>query len=54
MIIALGERFFPTVDVEGFSTMIKAIAEKVPVSLHLDHAHEKESLFEQSELVSPL
>ncbi|WP_050182068.1 class II fructose-bisphosphate aldolase [Domibacillus robiginosus] len=46
VIIALGERYFPTVDVEGFSAMIKAVAEKVkiPVSLHLDHAYEKESI----------
>ncbi|WP_160724554.1 class II fructose-bisphosphate aldolase [Bacillus sp. USDA818B3_A] len=46
VIIALGERYFPTVDVEGFSAMIKAMAEKVkvPVSLHLDHAYEKESI----------
>ncbi|MFB3163946.1 class II fructose-bisphosphate aldolase [Neobacillus sp. 179-J 1A1 HS] len=46
VIIALGERYFPTVDVEGFAAMIKAMAEKVnvPVSLHLDHAYEKESI----------
>ncbi|MEH7245425.1 class II fructose-bisphosphate aldolase [Neobacillus niacini] len=46
VIIALGERYFPTVDVEGFSSMIKAMAEKVkvPVSLHLDHAYEKKSI----------
>ena len=46
VIIALGERYFPTVDVEGFSAMIKAMAEKVkiPVALHLDHAYEKESI----------
>lgn len=46
VIIALGERYFPTVDVEGFSAMVKAMAEKasIPVSLHLDHAYEKESI----------
>ena len=46
VIIALGERYFPTVDVEGFSAMVKAMAEKVkvPVALHLDHAYEKESI----------
>lgn len=46
VIIALGERYFPTVDVEGFAAMIKAMAEKVkvPVALHLDHAYEKESI----------
>ncbi|WP_449354230.1 class II fructose-bisphosphate aldolase [Virgibacillus natechei] len=46
VIIALGERYFPTVDVEGFSAMVRAMADKasVPVSLHLDHAYEKESI----------
>lgn len=46
VIIALGERYFPTVDVEGFSAMVRAMAEKasIPVSLHLDHAYEKESI----------
>lgn len=46
VIIALGERYFPTVDVEGFAAMVKAMAEKatVPVALHLDHAYEKESI----------
>ena len=46
VIIALGERYFSTVDVEGFSAMVKAMAEKtsIPVSLHLDHAYEKESI----------
>ncbi|MCZ8514294.1 hypothetical protein O9H85_18035 [Paenibacillus filicis] len=46
MIIALGERYFPTVDVEGFAEMVKALASKasVPVSTHLDHAYEKESI----------
>lgn len=46
VIIALGERYFPTVDVEGFSAMVKAMAgsASVPVSLHLDHAYEKESI----------
>lgn len=46
VIIALGERYFPTVDVEGFSAMVRAMAEKasVPISLHLDHAYEKESI----------
>ncbi|MTD31180.1 class II fructose-bisphosphate aldolase [Planomicrobium sp. YIM 101495] len=46
VIIALGERYFPTVDVEGFAAMVRAMAEKasVPVSLHLDHAYEKESI----------
>ena len=46
VIIALGERYFPTVDVEGFSAFVKAMAEKasIPVSLHLDHAYEKESI----------
>ncbi|SES18799.1 class II fructose-bisphosphate aldolase [Psychrobacillus sp. OK032] len=45
-IIALGERYFPTVDVEGFAALVKAIAEKspVPIALHLDHAYEKESI----------
>src|SRR3954465_8446743 len=44
VIIALGERYFPTVDVEGFSAMVRAMAEKasIPVSHHLDHAYEKE------------
>ncbi|MEI4770415.1 class II fructose-bisphosphate aldolase [Psychrobacillus sp. FJAT-51614] len=46
VIIALGERYFPTVDVEGFSALVRAIAEKstIPVALHLDHAYEKESI----------
>ncbi|AQX56131.1 class II fructose-bisphosphate aldolase [Priestia flexa] len=46
VIIALGERYFPTVDVEGFSAMVRAMEEKasIPVSLHLDHAYEKESI----------
>lgn len=46
VIIALGERYFPTVHVEGFAAMVRTIAEKasVPVALHLDHAYEKESI----------
>ncbi|UUZ91565.1 class II fructose-bisphosphate aldolase [Paenibacillus sp. P25] len=46
VIIALGERYFGTVDVEGFVAMVHAIAAKasVPVALHLDHAYEKESI----------
>lgn len=46
VIIALGERYFPTVDVEGFAALVKAMAEKtsIPVALHLDHAYEKESI----------
>jgi fructose-bisphosphate aldolase class II len=46
VIIALGERYYPTIDVEAFSGMVHAIAEKasIPVSLHLDHAYEKESI----------
>lgn len=46
VIIALGERYFPTVDVEGFSAMVQGIAAKtsVPVCLHLDHAYEKASI----------
>lgn len=46
VIIALGERYFSTVDVEGFSALVKALAEKatVPVALHLDHAYETKSI----------
>lgn len=46
VIIALGERYFGTVDVEGFAALTKTLAEKasVPVSLHLDHAYEKQSI----------
>ncbi|WP_338451270.1 class II fructose-bisphosphate aldolase [Niallia oryzisoli] len=46
VIIALGERYFPTVDVEGFAALVKVMAEKtrIPVALHLDHAYEKESI----------
>lgn len=46
VIIALGERYFPTVDVEGFAAMVKAMAHKaaIPVALHLDHAYEKDSI----------
>lgn len=48
VIIALGERYFPTVDVEAFSAMVRAIATKasIPVSLHLDHAYEKKSIIQ--------
>ncbi|MFF2886956.1 ketose-bisphosphate aldolase [Paenibacillus sp. NPDC057967] len=46
VIIALGERYLPTVDLEGFAALAIAIARKatVPVALHLDHAYEKESI----------
>ncbi|WP_373233102.1 ketose-bisphosphate aldolase [Cohnella sp.] len=46
VIIALGERYFPTVDVEGFAALVQAMAGKsrVPVALHLDHAYEKSSI----------
>lgn len=46
VILALGERYFPTVDVEGFSALAKTLAEKatVPVCLHLDHAYEQRSI----------
>ncbi|SIS02419.1 fructose-bisphosphate aldolase, class II [Peribacillus simplex] len=46
VIIALGERYFDTVDVEGFAALVKTLAEKssIPVALHLDHAYEKESI----------
>lgn len=46
VIIALGERYFDTVDVEGFAALVQALAAKtsVPVALHLDHAYEKESI----------
>ncbi|MDQ6419825.1 class II fructose-bisphosphate aldolase [Paenibacillus sp. LHD-117] len=46
VIIALGERYFDTVDVEAFSAFVKVIAEKagIPVALHLDHAYEKQSI----------
>ena len=46
VIIALGERYFPTVDVEGFAALVQAMAAKspVPIALHLDHAYEKESI----------
>ncbi len=46
VIIALGERYFDTVDVEGFASLVQTIGAKssVPVSLHLDHAYEKESI----------
>lgn len=46
VIIALGERYFDTVDVEGFAALVKALADKaqVPVALHLDHAYEKLSV----------
>lgn len=46
VIIALGERYFPTVDVEGFAAFVQAMAAKssVPIALHLDHAYEKESI----------
>jgi ketose-bisphosphate aldolase len=46
VIIALGERYLPTVDIDGFAEMVKGLARKasIPVSLHLDHAYEKESI----------
>ncbi|MFP3919535.1 class II fructose-bisphosphate aldolase [Lysinibacillus telephonicus] len=46
VIIALGERYFGTVDVEGFASLVHTLAAKasVPVALHLDHAYEKESI----------
>lgn len=46
VIIALGERYFPTVHVEGFSAMVQAMGAtaSVPVALHLDHAYKKESI----------
>lgn len=46
VIIALGERYLPAVDLEAFAAMAIAIARKaaVPVALHLDHAYEKESI----------
>ena len=46
VILALGERYFPTVDVEGFAALVRALASKafVCVALHLDHAYEKASI----------
>ncbi|MFL0506975.1 ketose-bisphosphate aldolase [Ureibacillus sp. 179-F W5.1 NHS] len=46
VIIALGERYFGTVDVEGFASLVRELAMKasIPVALHLDHAYEKESI----------
>ncbi|OXM82349.1 class II fructose-bisphosphate aldolase [Paenibacillus rigui] len=46
VIIALGERYFPTVDVEGFAAMVQAMAAKaaIQVALHLDHAYERASI----------
>jgi len=46
VILAVGERYFSTVDVEGFSMLIKTLAQKasVPIALHLDHAYKKESI----------
>ncbi|TGA99890.1 class II fructose-bisphosphate aldolase [Sporolactobacillus shoreae] len=46
VILALGERYFPMVELDGFSAMVKALAEKtkLPVALHLDHAEQKESI----------
>ncbi|MDX5474199.1 MAG: class II fructose-bisphosphate aldolase [Bacillaceae bacterium] len=46
VILALGERYFPSVDVEGFAAMVHALAAKstIPVALHLDHAYEKASI----------
>lgn len=46
VIIALGERYFDTVDVEGFAALVQALAVKasIPVALHLDHAYEKDSI----------
>lgn len=46
VILAVGERYFSTVDVEAFSMFIKTLAQKsnVPIALHLDHAYKKESI----------
>lgn len=46
VILAVGERYFSTVDVEGFSMFIKTLVQKsnVPIGLHLDHAYKKESI----------
>ncbi|SDC43556.1 fructose-bisphosphate aldolase, class II [Terribacillus halophilus] len=46
VIIALGERYVPEVDIDGFAEMVKGLARKssVPVSLHLDHAYENETI----------
>ncbi|MFP7171685.1 class II fructose-bisphosphate aldolase [Terribacillus sp. 7520-G] len=46
VIIALGERYVPAVDIDGFAEMVKGLARKssIPVSLHLDHAYEKETI----------
>ncbi len=46
VILAVGERYFSTVDVEAFSMFIRTLAEKisVPIALHLDHAYEKKSI----------
>lgn len=46
VIIALGERYFNMVDVEGFAALTKVLAKKssIPIALHLDHAYQKESV----------
>ncbi len=46
VIIALGERYFSSVDVEGFAELVKTLARKssAPVALHLDHAYGRDSI----------
>lgn len=46
VILAVGERYFSTVDIEGLASMIRTLAHNssVPIALHLDHAYKKESI----------
>ncbi|MGE7545985.1 class II fructose-bisphosphate aldolase [Sporosarcina newyorkensis] len=46
LILAVGERYFSTLNIEGFSSLIRTFAHNtsVPVALHLDHAYKKESI----------
>ncbi|RXT05284.1 class II fructose-bisphosphate aldolase [Ammoniphilus sp. CFH 90114] len=46
VILAVGERYFSSVDVEGFASFIQTVAQKTtaPIALHLDHAYQKQSI----------
>ncbi len=46
VILAVGERYFSSVNIEGFASLVKTMAQqtKVPIALHLDHAYRKDSI----------
>ncbi|GKV66940.1 MULTISPECIES: class II fructose-bisphosphate aldolase [unclassified Sporosarcina] len=46
VILAIAERYFSTVDIEGVSSLVQTMAHNasVPIGLHLDHAYKKETI----------